>query len=503
MRRRRDRKARSRAVVYSNCVLAKLRKRIAREGMFPGEGAIGAAVSGGADSVALLHALRALFPGRVIAAVHLNHCLRGADSDADEAFVRQLAAKLGSRSLVRREDVALSGDNLERAGRRSRYRFFEELLAGGSCAAIATGHTRSDQAETVLFRLLRGACGSGLSGVWPVRGGRIFRPMLDVTRREVLEYLRRSGLGWREDASNSDLSFARNRLRHGLLPQLRDEWNPNVDKALAHTADWAVEEERFWSRRTADLAARCAKDSAAGPCLDVRQVQALCVAEQRRVLLEVLKRPGLDCGSLRFEHVEALRGLLLAEAGSGVVELPGVRAERSFGDVLLRRRCAGQCAAYDFPLAVPGRVSLPCNDRSMICTRVVEAAPAAMLYDKGAFALLDWDRVPQPLRLRSWRDGDRYRPIGAVSPRKIKDLFQRRRVSAWERAGWPVVVAGGAGESCIVWSRAFGPAVEFAARPASRRMLLVEDRRSGLVAERVFAASTLISGEAADKDSSK
>lgn len=465
-------------VVYSECVLVKLRKRIDREGMFAAEGTIGAAVSGGGDSVALLHALRTLFPDREIAAVHLNHCLRGADSDADEEFVRKLAAKLGCKHFVRREDVALGGGNLERAGRHARYRFFEELLADGSCSEIATGHTQSDQAETVLFRLLRGACGSGLSGVWPVYHERIFRPMLDVTRAEVLEYLERSGLDWREDASNSDSSFARNRLRHRLLPQLRREWNSNLDSALAHTADWAVEEERFWNRRIAALSERCAEHGSAEIILDVHELQALCVAEQRRVLLAVLKDPALDCSNLGFEHVESLRALVLARCGSGVVELPGVRAERSFGQVRLRRQGAAERTAYDLPLPVPGQVPLPGADRRVISTRVLETASAAMLYDRNAIVLLDWDRVPKSLRLRSWRDGDRYKPSGLDSPKKIKDLFQQSRVSAWNRAGWPVVASDDPDGGRIVWARAFGPADEFAVRPTSQRALVVEEVRA-------------------------
>ena len=463
-------------------MLEKLRKRVARERMFTDEGTIGAAVSGGADSVALLHVLRTLFPDRTIAAVHLNHCLRGTDSDADEAFVRQLADDLGCQHFVRRQDVALSaatsGGNLERAGRHARYRFFEELLADGSCAAVATGHTQSDQAETVLFRLMRGSCGSGLSGVWPVYNERIFRPMLDVTRGEVLEYLERSGLDWREDGSNSDLSFARNRLRQKLLPQLREEWNSKVDSALAHTADWAVEEERFWNRRTPKLSALCVREGAAGVCLDVQELQALSVAEQRRVLLAALKRPELGRRNPGFEHIESLRALVLGSAGSGVVDLPGLRAERSFGQVRLQRQGAEQPRAYDLPLPVPGQVSLPGDDRSIISTRVVEAGSAGMLYDSRAIALLDWDCVPKSLRLRNWRDGDRYKPAGLDSPKKIKDLFQRSRISAWERAGWPVVVADGAGDSRIVWARTFGPAGEFAVRPTSERTLVVEDLRA-------------------------
>ena len=451
--------------------------------MFNATGTIGAAVSGGADSVALLHALRTLFPDRTLAVVHLNHCLRGADSDADEEFVRSLAAKMSCRYFARREDLtapaAMSRANLEQAGRLARYRFYGDLLADGSCAAIATGHTQSDQAETVLFRLLRGASGSGLSGVWPVYKDRIFRPMLDVTRREVLDYLERNAIEWREDASNSDLSFARNRLRHQLLPQLRQGWNANLDSVLAHTADWAVEEERFWDRRIAELSERCARDSAAGIILAVQELRTLSVAEQRRVLVGVLRRPALDCRNLGFEHVESLRALVLARAGSGIVELPGVRAERSFDQIRLHRQGTEGLKDYDLPLPVPGQVRLPGEDSYIINTRILDASSAEMLYDKRAFTLLDWDCVPKSLRLRSWRDGDRYRPDGSDSPKKIKDLFQRNRISAWERAGWPVVVADRTGGGCIVWARGFGPAGEFTLRPTSRTTLVLEELMVG------------------------
>ena len=177
---------------------------------------------GGADSVALLHALQQLYPDRSLFAVHLNHGLRGAESDLDEQFVRDLAESLGVGLFVRRENVAEAAAtgprNLENAGRRCRYRFFGRLVERGECEVVATAHTRSDQAETVLFRLLRGSAGNGLSAIWPVRRPGIVRPMLDVSRSEVLAYLRESRAAWREDSSNSDPAFARNRLRHSLLP---------------------------------------------------------------------------------------------------------------------------------------------------------------------------------------------------------------------------------------------------------------------------------------------
>ncbi len=449
--------------------------------MFAGSERIGVAVSGGADSVALLHALGELYPGRSLAAVHLNHSLRAEESDADEAFVRALAARLGCGLLVRREDVAAqarrAGRNLEQAGRVSRYRYFGELLSDGSCDVIATAHTRSDQAETVLFRLLRGSAGNGLSGIWPSRAPGIVRPMLDVSREEVVAYLRRSHLLWREDSSNADERYSRNRLRHSLLPLLRREWNPGVEKILANTADWALEEERCWQGRVIELRRRCVRESPAGLILDVAAARALHIAEFRRLVDDLLQSPRFRPGRAGFEHIESVRLLVFSPSGSGTVELPGARAERSFGEVLLAPLPGPEEAPYDLPLAVPGLTFLPGDSGKGVKTRLLGAADTPKLYNKDQPALLDWDLVPRHLRLRNWRAGDRYQPVGQQSPRKITELFGRYRVSAWRRAGWPVVTASNdaAKSGRIVWTRGFGPAGDLAAGPRSRRVLALDE----------------------------
>lgn len=453
-------------------MLATVAARIAREGMFRDGGTVGVAVSGGADSVALLHALRELLAGRDLVVAHVNHGLRGAASDADEAFVRELAERLGCRCVGRRLDLESGSGNLEEAARRGRHRFFGELLSSGACSWVATGHTRSDQAETVLFRLLRGAAGAGLSGIWPVLDGRIARPLLDVPRAGVLEFLRDRGIAWREDASNADPAFARNRLRHDLLPRIRSEWNPGAESALASTADWALEEERYWRGRTAELLQRCVRDGPEGPALEVGAVRSLHPAEQRRLLAAVLKLPALGSGSAGFGHIESLRALVLGPAGTGGVDLPGARAERSFDTVVLRRSPVAEPSAFDVELPVPGRVELPGQAPAVLRTRLV--GPRG--YNANGPALLDWDRVGGSLRLRNWRPGDRFRPVGRDSAKKIKDLFQRSQVRAWMRAGWPVVTApDGGGAERIVWSRGFGPAADLAARPDSRRLLAVQE----------------------------
>lgn len=448
--------------------------------MFLGTARIGVAVSGGPDSVALLHALEELYPDRKLCVVHLNHSLRGADSDGDEEFVRALAEEHGHPFCLRREDVARAareeGRNLEDCGRRCRYRFFTELVESEHCEVLATAHTRSDQAETVLFRLLRGAGGRGLSGIWPTLDGGIVRPMLDVTRDQVLEFLRGRSIRWREDRSNRDPRFARTRLRHELLPALRSEWNPALDRALAHTADWAQEEERYWGLRTAELRENCVRERRGALYLDIGALGSLHPAEARRLLRAVLESPPLEARGAGLGHIEALRRILCSDRGSGAVDLPGARVERSFGVLRFTRAGERPVAEYQRELPVPGVAAVGQGGERLVRARLRSVSARSPLYNRAQTALVDWGRVSGALCLRNWRQGDRYRPLGMRAPRSIGDLFQKARVPVWHRREWPVVAAaGGAVPRRIVWARRFGPAHEYSVRPGTRRVLVLDE----------------------------
>ncbi|MGD0546746.1 MAG: tRNA lysidine(34) synthetase TilS, partial [Terracidiphilus sp.] len=204
-------------------------------------------LSGGADSVALTRALaeRSGPLGLVLHLAHLHHGLRGEEADAHLAFARALAAELGLPFHEARVDAGAAakenGETVEEAARRLRYRWFRQLMASGEVEAVATAHTRDDQAETVLAKFLRGAWTEGLSGIHPVLEfpeGRILRPLLATTRAEVEAYLGALGQGWREDSSNRHLTFTRNRIRHELLPLL-EGWNPRLREHLAQMAQLA------------------------------------------------------------------------------------------------------------------------------------------------------------------------------------------------------------------------------------------------------------------------
>ena len=229
-------------------VLERVRKTITRYSMLPRGARVAVAVSGGADSMCLLRVLLDLAAecGVDLSVAHFNHQLRGAESAADERAVAELAGRLDLPFYRAEGNVRAAKGNLEQAARRARQTFFAELMAAGKVDRVALGHTRDDQAETVLFRFLRGAGLAGLAGIYPATADGYVRPLIDVTRAEVEAFLGARGIPWRDDSTNLDLSFARNRIRHALLPQLAGEWNPMLRESLARMADLAHEEERWW-----------------------------------------------------------------------------------------------------------------------------------------------------------------------------------------------------------------------------------------------------------------
>ena len=294
---------------------------IRRQGLLRAGNRVGVAVSGGADSVALLRILLELRHelGVVLSVVHFNHRLRAAEADADEQFVAQLAHQHRLEFHQGSGDVAAHARirhlSAEAAARQLRYQFFRKLLADKTLNRIATGHTLDDQAETVLLRIVRGAGTRGLAGIYPalsVNGceSSIIRPLLQTRHKLLEDYLKEIDQDWREDSSNRDLRFARNRLRHGILPRLERTLNPAVREALAETADIARSEEDYW-RSEVELVlpevwqAGCRS-------LNSAALGALPLALRRRVVRAAAESLGLK---LEFHHVEEI--LTLALMGPG------------------------------------------------------------------------------------------------------------------------------------------------------------------------------------------
>lgn len=437
----------------------------------------GVAVSGGADSVCLLYALVELAPrwDLHLSVLHLNHHLRGEESRRDAEFVRDLAATLGLAVAVREADVGASPDNLEQAAREARLSFFREALAGGAVDRVALGHTLSDQAETVLFRFLRGAGTAGLSGIRPVLAEGIVRPLIEVERAEVARFLGERGIAWREDATNAACMFARNRIRHQLLPQLAREWNPAIAETLAHTADWALAEEAYWEAEMDRLAARHFTEKGGAVLVRVDALAALPLAVGRRLVRCAMERAKGDLRGIDFRHIAAVLEVAAGAGGSGRVQAPGLDIHRSFAWLRFARPAGNRVPErnYRVPAQVPGVVRVPAAGLE-ISLELIEKAEtsenSACVYNK-EMGGIDWQRLSGPLEVRNWRPGDQYQPQGSTGAEKIKTLFQHARIPLWERRDWPILTGG----PDIVWARQFGPAARFAAGPGSKVVLQVRE----------------------------
>lgn len=446
---------------------------ISRYNMFSPGARVGVAVSGGADSVCLVHLLAGLAPqwNLTLEILHLNHRLRAAESDADEEFVRALALRLGFPCHIETRAVADRGGNLEQAGRLARLEFFRGFHARLDC--IATAHTQSDQAETVLYRMLRGAYNTGLAGIRPVTPDRIVRPLLWVTRPEVEAYLRENALPWREDSSNRDFSFDRNRIRHVLLPALTADWNPRLEATLARHAELAREDDGYWEAEVEKAVPGRLILRPAEVLADVRTLPTLPPALQRRLIRRALAHVRGNLREIDFRHIDDVVNLCApAIAGHARLQVPGVDVMRSFEWVRFAPPGPVPRPAFSLSLGLPGSAELPGGARislELAATKADNCWPHDTL-DGGMDAGLVRD-LEAGLQVRNWLPGDRFCRAGHSHPRKIKELFHDFRVPLWERRAWPVLVAGGQ----ILWARRFGVAAEFAASPSSAAIVQVRD----------------------------
>jgi tRNA(Ile)-lysidine synthase len=456
----------------SDGMLDRLAEFITRYKMLPVGTRVGIAVSGGADSVFLLHALHELGPrwNLHLSVIHIEHGIRGQDSKADAAFVEQLAASFALPFHLKTANVPQIDDNQEQAARRVRQDFYSELIKQGEVDRVATGHTRNDQAETVLYRIMRGSGIAGLSGILPVTNEGIVRPLLELDRSEIEAWLRNRNVAWREDATNQDRAYARNRLRHDILPLLRSTFNPRLDETLANMATLAQDEESYW-----DSTLQPPATSRQPLVLETSALTSVPPAVARRRIRNAIQAVKGDLRQIDFAHVERILEMARSENGHDRTQIPDLDVVRSFDWIRIGRpEPAEQLQGYAVPLQVPGTVELP-GACARITLQVLEKSDFSQPCGK-VVNELDWQRltslsdVPPSLEVRNWRPGDEYRPAGKPNEQKIKFLFQDARVPSWERGNWPIITYN----ETIVWSKRFGAAAEFAAGPSTRVVVRVE-----------------------------
>jgi len=425
------------------------------------------AVSGGPDSVALLEVLYRLRKrlGIELALAHLNHGLRGEEANEDERFVRGLAKRYRLRHRCGKVDVSArrraKGGSLEEAARAARYAFLRKAARELGANVLALGHTANDNAETLLMNLLRGAGLRGLAGIPIVRPEgelRLVRPLLEVTRPEVLEFLRRSGLNFRTDASNADTALTRNRIREELLPQLAAQYNPSVGKLLARTADQLRDVAELIDaqvRRAAERFVEPVEDGFALPLRALRQMPRAVRTELCRDLMA--ERFGRALGP---EQVRTLERFLLDPAGPRPSVGRALSCEVVFDRVVVRR--AGTAPEHEaIEVAVPGVAVHPTLDVELATSFM--APPLEREHREGMNTSLAelWHRVEagealdltqdfdadhllsgDALVLRARRPGDRMQPIGFDGVKKVQDVFVDEKLPAAVRGKVPLLCRG-------------------------------------------------------------
>lgn len=441
------------------------------------------AVSGGPDSVCLLHILNQLKDGLKVSlhAAHLNHMLRGLDSDADAAYVTDLCAHLGVPVTVERRDVAAYQAeqrlSLEEAARQVRYTFLQEVAASLGTDRVAVAHTADDQAETILLHLVRGSGLRGMRGMQPVSAWKtangkelvVVRPLLETSRTETEAYCSTNRLEPRYDVSNVSPAFLRNRLRHELLPLLA-EYNPSIKETLLRTALLMDDDYAFIEEQADSLRAEIARQERSHLVLDRARFSRLHPSLQRHLLRRSVEQFLGNLRDVEAVHIERMMDCLVGPAGKCVSLPGGLVLTTEYGRAVLGYDSETSCPLPPLEgsptIKVPGETEFP----GWRVRASLSSAKASLSEDDPWRTCFDFDKLGPVIEVRARRRGDRFQPLGQEQPHKLQDFMVNARIPRRWRDNVPLVVSG----EDIVWVAGWRIADPPKVTPQTRRVLCLE-----------------------------
>ena len=453
-------------------IIKKVTDTISRNKMLvPGDGVV-VAVSGGGDSVCLLDVLsrlKDLFSIDLVVA-HFDHGLRPGEDETETQLVASLAESLSLSFETGRAGAFLrAGDpSLEERARETRYRFLEEVKTKTRAQKIALGHHLNDQAETVLMRLLRGSGPSGLAGIAPFRDETVIRPLIELTREEIEGYLEKRKLPYVSDPSNLDTRFMRNSIRLELLQQLK-KYQPRIVEILGKTAEIMRRDEAWFEERAEAWIREFAKNEVDEKVsIPLSPFAALAEPEKARVIRQALRRAGGNLRAVGFRHVEAINRVAAGKRPQARVDLPnGVTVSRIYKNLIFSQKNVKTLGDFCYPLGGMGEFHL----KAAGCTITLEEEKVKSS-DLGAsprVAYLDADCLTHPLKIRNFRPGDRFVPLGMKGRKKVKDFFVDLKIPFEARKRIPILTCG----KTLVWVCGLRIDDRFKVTPKTRRILKV------------------------------
>ncbi len=431
-------------------MIRKIERTIKKYALLENGDRVIAALSGGADSCALLLSLAGLAQtyGLTIVATHFNHGLRGAHSDADEAFCHSLAKRFGLvfETEKIKSSVVPRGVSQEDYYRQERYRFLDQVAVNHAANKIALGHHLQDQAETVLLNLMRGSGLDGLKGILPMRENKYIRPLLEVSRREIIHFLQKANIEYREDGSNACNIYLRNRIRNELIPLIKDKYNPGIEQNLARMAEII--------RRDDDLINGYVGEIMASPFVQktqdqisfsVKYFKTLHAALGFRLVKSLLESLAPSGGGFSSVHIESLVCLAISSPTGKEVSLPcGLVAQKEY-DLIVIKRCPVKIFRnYEYAMTIPGKVVL--RERQMILS-MKRIALEFTDWESPDQTCFDCDKIKEPLVVRNRRNGDWFAPLGTKGSQKIKKFMIDRKIPRDQRERIALI----ADQESVIW----------------------------------------------------
>lgn len=438
--------------------LEKVKRTLKKYNMLEFKDRVFIGVSGGPDSVALLHILYRLREefGIEMFVGHFNHMFRPEFSNNAKVFVKSLAEELGLPFILREYDVPqyIKRKQLspEEAARELRYNFFTEEAKRCNANKIATGHTADDQAETVLLRIIKGSGSRGIKGIPPVRDNKFIRPLIDLSRKEIENFLKKNNIKYLLDPSNTEPIYLRNKVRLELIPTLKKEYNPNIIKALTNLSNILREEEDFIEGILEDVSDEilCIKENNRLE-IDINSFSKLALAIQRGVIRRGIELLNKEIKGISFRHISDILGLLNKNLSGKSLNLPkGLVVHKEYNKLILIKDREGNfgCFDYNYDVRVPGKINIQIGKFFyQFIFEVKEIDKISIDFENKNTAFLDFDKTGEVFVIRNRRPGDRFHPLGMKGTKKLKEYFIDEKIPRRERNTLPLI----ANNNNILW----------------------------------------------------